>query len=278
MNSRTKEGFYTLWTASILICLAMSLFILIYTSVKGGGRAKTADTAHNDAAQSGQADDTVPDDGMAADPAVAVDTTVLPETADAGDAYQASLIFLGDSTTYDFVNNGLLPVYQVWVPANRTFSLLNEAIERIEYYTPGTTDTLQSLTIAECAATAQPEYLVITMGLNGMSYMDEATFKQYYTELVTTVQQASPNTKIMCQSIFPTVDTKVGTGYENAYVLAANQWVLDVARQTGVRYLDTYGALLDDTGNLGYGADDGIHLTSQGCSIVLDYIRTHSYQ
>lgn len=279
MNSRTREGFYVLWTAAILICLAMSLFVLVYTSVKGGGqRADSADSG----ARTDQADDVDADadNDMAADPSVAVDTTILPETADGGSAYQDSLIFLGDSTTYDLVSNGLLPAYQVWIPENHTFSLLNVDIEHIQYYAPGTTDSPQSLTIAECAAAAQPEYLVITMGLNGMSYMDESSFKQYYTDLVTTIQQASPNTRIMCQSIFPTMDSKVASGYENAYVRNANDWVLGVVRQTGVRYLDTYDALLDDTGNLrgDYGADDGIHLLPAGCTAVLEYIRTHMYQ
>ena len=54
---------------------------------------------------------------------------------------------------------------------------------------------------------AKPEYLVITLGVNGISFMDEEWFIRDYTSLVQLVQAASPDTKIILNSIYPVADS-----------------------------------------------------------------------
>lgn len=97
------------------------------------------------------------------------------------------------------------------------------------------------ITIAEAAALKQPEYLVITLGVNGVASMDEDYFKECYTGVINAVKQASPNTKIICNSIYP-----VGRSYaqldsiNNDKINAANEWIKEVAAETGTRYSDTW--------------------------------------
>ncbi len=52
-----------------------------------------------------------------------------------------------------------------------------------------------SWAIPDAAAEVKPEYLLITLGVNGVSHMNEAYFTAEYTSLVNAVQEATPDTK-----------------------------------------------------------------------------------
>lgn len=304
MNGRTREGFYVLWTIAILVCLAVCVILLAYVSIAGGGKQTSQTTAQpsgiRTAVQDGQ--QTLPDqtdagaaaqDGaVSADgqtmqeqtPVAAAPSTVLAATIDVGTEYQDKLVFLGDSTTYGLATYGLLPSYQVWVPASGTLSLFNWAVETIQYYPQGDTVNAQTLSIADAAAAGQPEYLIITLGINGVEILDESQFRDYYTGLIQAIRTASPNTRIICQSIFPVIDSGYSgantVGLTNAMVTAANGWILDIAGQMGLRYLNAAETLMDSTGNLNesYCSGDGIHLNTDGYNALLLYVRTHAYQ
>ena len=303
MNQRTRESFYTLWTIAILICLAASVFLLVYVSFAPGGETaeNTAPPAseagealpdaegqdpsaaqpagEQDAAISAPEDSSQPAD-VTAEPSPAASSTILGETEDMGQEYQDKLVFLGDSTTYGFRAYEVLPKTQVWTPSSGTLSLFNWAVESIEYFDPSTPDTAQSLSIADTAAARKPEYLVITLGINGVSLLDETQFKGYYRDLVQAIQAASPDTKIMCQSIYPVIDGKAPQGITNAGINNANQWILSIAEETGVKYLNTHDSLMDGSGNLisSYDSGDGLHLMPDGLRSILQYVRTHAYQ
>lgn len=204
--------------------------------------------------------------------------TVLGQTEDRGEDYIDRFVFLGDSTTYGMAYYDVLPHSQIWTPASGTLTISNWAVESIEYYDEqGNT---QSLSIADAAAKRQPEYMLITLGLNGISFLDEAGFKEYYTSLVQAVQAASPGTKIICNSIYPVIGSEVSADIGNDRIRTANVWIQDVAAGTGTRYLNTHEALTDLNGDLRdeYCNGDGIHLTPKGFDVVLQTIRTHGYQ
>ncbi len=296
MKRNAQSSTFFLWMGGILICLFAVLLALILSSCGSGDNVPittnpptTASAAPDDGTEP---TDSTGDDGNATDtPGTqpsSEPTTVLGETADAGQEYIDKLIFLGDSTTYGlwyYSGDAATPLLtnghdsnQVWTPASGTLTLSNYATATVEYPHPGTGN---ELTIQEAARQAQPEYLVITLGVNGVSFMDEATFKDCYTNLINNILEVSPNTKIICNSIYP-----VGTKYEyldsinNDKINAANEWIKDVAAATGTRYSDTCSVLKDDAGWLreDYTNGDYIHLNTQGFAAVLGYLRTHAYQ
>jgi len=204
----------------------------------------------------------------------------LHETEDAGQEYIDKIIFLGDSTTYGLRHYGMLSggedTLQVWTPASGTLTLSYQSVATIVYPDDGS-----EITIKEAVERKKPEIMVITLGVNGVSFMDEASFKREYTDLVETIKSVSPGTKIILQSIFP-----VAASYEylssinNEKILEANRWVLDVAQATGVKYLNTISVLLGEDGWLpeDYHNGDGIHLNPDSFTLVLNYIRTHAYK
>lgn len=279
MNKRTRGVFYTIWTAAILFCLILALFAAFLPSCTKAPDDGTAEKAPEEdvlPAGDGERGAQAPAATPEATPVPAAVT--LAETADQGQEYIDKFVFLGDSTTYGLAANGVLPQTQVWTPESGTLTLSNQSAASIVYYEAD--GSHEDLTIADAIARRQPEYLVITLGVNGISFMSEEEFKTQYTDLINTVKEASPATKILCQSIFPVIDSQAPEGINNQRINTANGWILSVAEQTGTRYLNTHDALMDETGALlfDYSNGDGMHLSAAGGQAVLQYIRTHAYQ
>lgn len=289
LKRKAQSSVFILWTGGILVCLLAVLLALLLSSCGSGDNVPvTTDPPVTETdpgtAQTGGTEPT--DNGgetaaPSAQPSAASGSTILGETADAGQEYIDKLTFLGDSTTYGLryykMLSGGTDTTQVWTPTNGTLTLSYYATATIPYPAPSGTE----ITIQEAARQAQPEYLVITLGVNGVSFMNEETFKDCYTKLIQNILEVSPNTKIICNSIYP-----VGRSYEyladinNDKITAANEWIKAVAAETGTRYSDTCSVLKDSEGWLrdDYQNGDYIHLNSDGFTAVLNYLRTHAYQ
>ena len=138
-----------------------------------------------------------------------------------------------------------------------------------------------ALTVSQAIAKKQPEFLVITLGLNnGASYYTEDQFKQCYRMLLNSVIDTSKDVKIILQSLFPVARTCKVSAYTPERIALCNTWIRDLAAEYEVKYLDTVSVLSDEDGYLIPEYDnggDGIHLNEIGLSAVLQYIRTHGY-
>lgn len=186
--------------------------------------------------------------------------------------YLASLTFLGDSTTYGLGYYDIVDDTQVWTPASGTLTLSNQSFATIVYPATG-----EEISIRDAVERDKPEALVITLGVNGVSFLTEDGFKAEYKSLVESVQEISPETAIICNSIYPVQsDYQYIADINNSKITAANGWIKAVASETGTAYLDTYPLLLDSTGHLNpsYGNGDGIHLGTAGFEIVIENLMT----
>ncbi len=201
-------------------------------------------------------------------------------TADAGRDYLDKIIFLGDSTTYGigyYYRQGyteLCPPRQVWTPKSGTLTLSYYNIATVVY-----PETNEEIPIAEAVRRATPEILCITLGVNGISFMDEEWFIRDYTALVRLVQEASPDTRIILNSIYPVADSYAYLSQiNNQKINAANGWIERIAADTGARFLYSWEAVavdgkLPETSQNG----DGLHLTGEAFTAVMQYVRTHAY-
>ena len=282
-----KNNLYLMWSLAIILCMLMSLFALVFTSCakSDGTRVKDNDKTlsindeqtpepeqTDEPDQSGEPEPT-------AEPAPETPPTRLAETPDAGSEYLDKLVFLGDSTTYGLkyyeMLSGGSETKQVWTPANGTLTLSYQSIATIVY-----PETGEEISISDAVERAKPEYMVITLGVNGVSFMDEDNFVREYTDLVTRIREKSPDTKIILNSIYP-----VASNYDhldqinNERICAANIWVEKIAEDTGTRYLNTYEAIVGSDGWLPQQYQtDGMHLNPAGFNVILDYIKTHEYK
>ena len=253
-------------TAALLVLL-LALTVVFFATKPSNKPVKNPETT--DAATNGEGESTPPpvDDGV-----------TLPLTADAGIAYQDKIIFVGDSLTAHLINRGVLTggtdTKQVWRCENNMMNL-NSEVTAAKIIYPGTGE---KMTVAEAAARAKPEIMIITLGTDwGVSYLSETEFKACYTALVKAIQKASPKTKIILQSIFPV--TAGCTALDNTKIDTANTWVKAVAAENGCYYLDTQSILKDERNCLKENyckSSDGIHMGREAYVAILEYIRTHA--
>lgn len=205
--------------------------------------------------------------------------TCLGETDDMGQEYIDKITFLGDSTTYGLKFYGMLSdgkeTEQVWTPSSGTLTLSNQSWATIVFPSTG-----EEITIRDAVEKTKPEMMVITLGVNGVSFLTQDGFKSEYTALVSDIKALSPDTKIILNSIYPVQsDYQYIADINNDKISAANGWIETIAEDCDVKYLDTYSQLVGTDGylNKDYGNGDGIHLGPDGFERVLNYIRTHGY-
>lgn len=293
MKRNAKNSMFFVWTIAIFICMIMVFCALIFSSCGTGADVPVTTDPPAESEQPADSGDETSDvtadpnaavtdggEGTAATDAPQTSSVVLGETEDAGQEYIDKLTFLGDSTTYGLkyyeVLSGGKNTTQVWTPASGTLTLYNYATATIVFPEDG-----QEISIVDAVTRKMPEYLVITLGVNGVAEMDEDWFKQDYTALVQSIQAASPDTKIICNSIYPVEnDYEYINSINNTNIPQANEWIKAVAEATGCKYADSASVLKAEDGSLreDYGNGDGIHLNADGFNAVLEYLRTHAYQ
>ena len=204
---------------------------------------------------------------------------LLPRTEDAGQSYIDNITFLCDSPFYWLKLYGLLSdgydTIQVWTGPEGTMTL--GFLRGFEIYDP-IDDVLR--TISDAVAAHRPPVIMITVGINGVALWDEAEFKGEYVWLIDEIRAASPETEIILQSILPIAPSYAHWGMiTNASITAANAWILQVAEECGLHYLDTFSVLVGEDGNIrpDLVRDDGLHANDEGLKLALEYIRTHAY-
>lgn len=207
-------------------------------------------------------------------------SVMLAETEDMGQDYLDSIVFYGDSNTNGLRLLELLPggynTTQVWTPMSGTLTLCYWDVSYIVY-----PETWEEMPVTQAMATKKPAYLLINLGENGISFMDEDYFISEYTEMVQVLQAACPDTKIMLSSLYPVAASYPNLkDINNDKITAANGWIYGIAQETGTRYIDCGAAVRGEDGALPENLHDGggYHLNADGFALVLDYIRTHGYQ
>ena len=214
----------------------------------------------------------------------------LAESPDAGAEYQDALIFLGESTTAHLKSRGVLSggkrTAQVWADESGTMRLGAKIATQTIIYPP----TGEKLTIAEAVALEKPAYMVLSFGLNGIVGFFEKpeTYERYYQSLIDIIQNASPQTAIILQTVYPVTSPKKPSDWHFSHSPErVNEWIDSInqllpriaAANTAVMVVDSASVLKNESGHLKpqYSIGDGIHLTKDAYREVLAYLRTHAY-
>ncbi|MBQ9080779.1 MAG: hypothetical protein IJY27_06880 [Clostridia bacterium] len=284
-SGRALKLAYTALAVIALLIIICLVELVVLASVSARVRAAKADDPEPppvDSSTPPPEDTSTPggEDSSSTEVYAPVSPARLGETEDYGQEYINKIIFVGDSTTYGLKAYGMLSggknTTQVWTPASGTYSL-NALVATYKIVYP---ETGEELTVADAAAKAKPEYMVITLGINyGVPYCGETEFKKYYRLLLDDIVAASPETKIMLQSIYPVATNNELRDITNEKIDLANQWIEQLAEEYGLKYLHTNPTLKDTDGYLfqSYQNGDGLHLLERGFNAVLQYIRTHGY-
>ena len=259
----SDKRFFTIAAISAIAVAALIIFMLCFAITRATGCKKAPDSTGGDPPS-------IPSSSSA----------ILGETEDMGQEYIDSMIFFGDSNTDHLRSYGMLKggknTTQVWSPKSQTVTL-NSEITNVKIVYP---ETGEEMTVAEAVALKKPEYLVISLGTNGVAILTESQFKYCYNKLITAIKQASPHTKIIVQSIYPV--TSSYTGFSNEKINTANGWILEIAEESGIKYIDTASVLKDENGAMkeSFNSDhhDGYHVNAAAYEKILNYLRTHGYK
>ena len=200
------------------------------------------------------------------------ENTILKDTPDMGVNYLNETIFYGDSITFNFFYYGQLSQNNVWAMSSLTPE--NAHTWKVPFYRYH-----EDITLIDGLKKYKPKRVIITLGANAVSVTTKEFFINKYEELIIKAKEASPDTTIIVQSIFP-VDNRYNTNssLNNVKINNYNYYLAEMCERHGVYFLDTEEILKDSEGYLRKDycySSDGIHLLPAGNVTVMNYIRTH---
>lgn len=218
--------------------------------------------------------------------ATAPKEVILAPTADAGMEYIDQMIFFGESTTAHLRSRGVLTdgtqTKQVWSDSSGTRMLSAQTVYQVFDHPK----TGEKMTLAQACAAEKPTYLVLSFGQNGLANFaaDKNSYVNNYKKLIDAVRTASPETKIILQTVYPVAaqgNYLADVATLNQYINTLNGWLPEIAAAyDNVRVVDTASVLINVDGILSPSFDqgDGQHLTVSAYEAILDYLRTHAWQ
>jgi len=203
---------------------------------------------------------------------------LLEETADAGQEYIDSLTFLCDSCMIGLRDYGLLTGGSAnkQVLGTSSGSLMVNSLSTALVVNPS---DKSELSVSQAMMVLKPEILVIMVGSDGLSSADETQFKTSYKAMLSTVQAASKDTKIVCCSVLPVIADYSGIDGLNVTITSeACEWIKDICGELGLYYCDTRQAVKNDSGILSnqFAGSNGKTMNTQGIEQILQYLRTHA--
>lgn len=183
------------------------------------------------------------------------------------------VIFFGDSTTAHMKLRGGIPESRVWSGKANTVLFRTVCEGKPIYFE----DEGRAVSLAGAVGERKPKILVITLGVSGgAGFMPEEKFVAVYKEMIKTVRENSPETRIFVQSILPLSDRSVlhYKKLSKEAVKAANEWIRRLCEEENIPYIDTHSLLCDDSGYLKkiYQSDEYMHLTTAAYKIIINNI------
>ena len=197
---------------------------------------------------------------------------LLTQTADAGDAYVAQTIFIGDSNFERMREFSLVDASTVAAKVGIGIaSVTGEPFIEV-------TGKDEPLTISQTMAAVGPRRMLVMLGTNDVPNMSAEDFAKNYQAVLEDLRKSAPNGDIVVSAIPPVASWKDSEMLNASAVRQFNQALLALCEAEDYPYLDTYAALADDSGYLPEAyTDDGYHLTQEALQKVLEYYRTHAY-
>ena len=204
-------------------------------------------------------------------------STILEQSADAGESYIDETLFLGDSNTarmyrmFDYCSYDNA-IGSVGMSAKSLASFACVQLSTGSGY----------LTMPQAVAKLQPRRVILTFGTNDLNpnYKTSDFIKNYQTGIEAVVT-AYPSADIIVNAIPPIGQQHSNQSLTQTQVDEFNKALVEMCKEKGWKFLNSAEALKDSTtgyAKAGYvETSDGIHLTRTAMDALFSYIRTHSY-
>ncbi len=189
-------------------------------------------------------------------------------------------VFFGESTTAHLAARGVLPKSMVWANDSGTMRLDASTASR----TINDPQSGEPIGFLQAIEEHQPRLLVLSFGLNGIMHFSEFP-DQYignYRKLIEKVQERSPETAVIVQSIYPVADIAYQSNWQfsvtpkeiNDRIETLNPKLIALCEELpNVRYIDTASTIRDNLGFLAPAfTTDGIHFTKAAYEKILSHL------
>ena len=204
-------------------------------------------------------------------------STILEQTADAGEGYVDETLFLGDSNTarmyrmFDYCSYDNA-IGSVGMTAKSLASFACVQLSTASGY----------VTMPQAVAKLQPRRVILTFGTNDLnpSYKAADFVKNYQTGIEAIVT-AYPSVDIIVNAIPPIGQQHSNQSLTQTQVDEYNKALVEMCQSKSWKFLNSAEVLKDSvTGYAKSGyveTSDGIHLTRTAMDALFNYVRTHSY-
>lgn len=181
-------------------------------------------------------------------------------------------LFIGDSISTGLYLYGKLDKKNVAAGIGYTpYKAYSEAVELYD----GT-----NATALEYAQKMQPKRIFIMLGSNGMgSSTDIEGMKSTYRTLLEKLTDSCPDSEVYCISVSPVTagsTSAASAGITNEMISDFNTSVKEMCGDMGLRYLDLYSLLTDESGyfSADYAEVDGLHFLGTTYDVMLSFIQS----
>ena len=204
-------------------------------------------------------------------------STILEESADAGESYIDETLFLGDSNTARMYR-----MFDYCSYDNAIGSVGMSARNLATFACVQLSTSSSYVTMSQAVAKLQPRRVILTFGTNDLNPSYKAAdFVKNYQAGIETVVAAYPSVDIIVNSIPPIGQQHSNQSLTQTQVDEYNKALVEMCQTKGWKFLNSAEVLKDSvTGYAKSGyveTSDGIHLTRAAMDALFNYIRTHSY-
>ena len=198
--------------------------------------------------------------------------TILKENK-IDEKYLEETIFYGDSITENFAYYRNIPYDNIWAVSNLT--PVNAHAWNVMFYKYN-----EKINIIDGFKKYTPKRVIITLGANAVAIMKQEYFISEYERLIESLKEASPNTQIIIQSIFPVDDRwdmRINS-INNTKINNLNYLLAEMCERQNIKFLNTSEILKNENGTAIKGylyESDGIHPLPIANQKILEYIENH---
>ena len=204
-------------------------------------------------------------------------STILEQTADAGDSYVDETLFLGDSNTARMYR-----MFDYCSYDNAIGSVGMTAKSLVTFACVQVSTSSGYITMPQAVAKLQPRRVILTFGTNDLNPgYKAADFVKNYRTGIEAIVTAYPSVDIIVNAIPPIGQQHSNQSLTQTQVDEYNKALVEMCQEKDWKFLNSAEVLKDSvTGYAKSGyveTSDGIHLTRTAMDALFNYIRTHSY-
>lgn len=197
------------------------------------------------------------------------DGTILKENI-ATEEYMNNIIYAGDSVALYYTINKINKK-AVW----HQISINPYTAQTCSVYVNSVKEYDSFVTLFE---ENKPEVVIMTLGTNGVSTMDKDYFIEQYTKFLDNIIKASPNTRLIVQSIppVPIERDNEGKALNNDKINKYNYYIAEMCQKLNIEFLFSANATKDSDGGCktDYCTKD-LHPSKLGNEALYQYTKNH---